>query len=76
MCIAGCHVVAQSQHYHVVYISDSMVKSQGVGCTHKEQALCERVDLLSFFSRRLSLSFKAQCLPQIDSGLLPGILFG
>ena len=31
MSIAEFHVVAQSQRYRLVYISDSMVKSQWVG---------------------------------------------
>ena len=31
LCLAGCHVVAQTQGYHLVCIWGSLVKFQGVG---------------------------------------------
>ena len=31
LCLAGCHVVAQTQGYHLVCLWGSLVKLQGVG---------------------------------------------
>ena len=31
LCLAGCHVVVQTQCYHLVYILGSLLKFQGVG---------------------------------------------
>ena len=35
LCLAGCHVVAQTQGYHLVYIWGSLVKFQGSGVVLK-----------------------------------------
>ena len=43
-CLAGCHVVAQTQGYHLVYIWGSLVKFLGVGVVLKTM-LCARVQI-------------------------------
>ena len=42
LCLTGCHVVAQTQGYHLVYIWGSLVKLQGGGVVVKTM-LCVRV---------------------------------
>ena len=44
LCLAGCHVVAQTQGYHVVCIWGSLVKFQGGGVVVKTM-LCARVQI-------------------------------
>ena len=58
LCLAGCHVVAQIQGYHLVCIWGSLLKFQE-----------GRVVLKATLCAGLPLSFKAQCLPQIGAGL-------
>ena len=58
LCLAGCHVVAQIQGYHLVCIWGSLLKFQE-----------GRVVLKAMLCAGLPLSFKAQCLPQIGAGL-------
>ena len=41
LCLAGCHVVAQTQGYHLVCIWGSLVKFQGGGVVIKTM-LCAR----------------------------------
>ena len=71
LCLAGCHVVAQTQGYHLVCIWVSLVKFQGGGVVVKTM-LCARVRFAEFLYRGLPLSFKAQCLPQIKEGVVSG----
>ena len=56
--LAGCHVVARTQGYHLICVWGSLVKFQGGGVVLKIM-LCARVRIF----------FKAKCLPQIDGGL-------
>ena len=42
LCLAGCHDVAQTQGYHLVFIWGSLVKFQGCGVVVKTM-LCARV---------------------------------
>ena len=67
LCLAGCHVVAQTQGYHVVCICGSLGKFQGGGSLLR---LCFVLEcrFAEFLHRGLPLSFKAQCLPQIKGG--------
>ena len=44
LCLAGCHVVAQTQGYHVVYTWGSVFKFQGGGVV-VETMLCDRVQI-------------------------------
>ena len=44
LCLAGCHVVAQTQGYHLVCIWGSLVKFQGGGVVVKTM-LCARVQI-------------------------------
>ena len=44
LCLAGCHVVAQTQGYHVVYTWGSVFKFQGGGVVVKTM-LCARVQI-------------------------------
>ena len=70
--MAGCHVVAQTQGYHLVCIWGSLVKFQGGGVVVKTM-LCARVQIRWVFAPGFTpvfqSSFKAQCLPQIKGGL-------
>ena len=106
MCLAGCHAVAQIQGYHLAYIWGSLLKFQGVevglkfdvflhflhygGGVVPKSMPCARLWFAKFVCLGLSLSFKAQCLRQIeersvsswvsccctDIGLSSGIYFG
>ena len=69
--LAGCHVVAQIQSYHLICIWGSLVKCQGGGVVLKT-TLCARLWSPEFLYRGLSLSFKARCVPQIEEGLFLG----
>ena len=42
LCLAGCHVVGQTQSYHLIYIWGSLVKFLGGGVVLKTM-LCARV---------------------------------
>ena len=44
LCLGGCHVVAQTQGYHMVCIWGSLVKFQGGGVVVKTM-LCARVQI-------------------------------
>ena len=44
LCLAGCHVVAQTQGYYLVCIWGSLVKFQGGGVVVKTM-LCARVQI-------------------------------
>ena len=55
LCLAGCDVVAQAQGLSSFMIWSRLVKLLECGCAE-------------VFYRSLSLSFKAQCLPQIEQG--------
>ena len=69
VCVAGRHVVSQTQGYHLVCVWDSLVKFHGGGVVVKIM-LCARVRIFWVFMYwGLPLSFKAKCLPQIDRGL-------
>ena len=60
-----CPVVAQTQGYHLVCIWSSLVKFQGGGVVLK--TLCYVLEWICWvFVPGLPLSFKAQCLPQIE----------
>ena len=67
-CLAECHVVAQTQGYHLVCVWGSLVKFQGGGIVLKNM-LCAKVWICCVLDRCLPLSFKAQCLPQIEERL-------
>ena len=68
LCLAGCHVLAQTQGYHVVCIWGSLVKLQGGGVVVKTMFVLE-CRFAGFLYLGLPLSFKAQCVPQIKEGL-------
>ena len=63
-----CPVVAQTQGYHLVCIWGSLVKFKGVGLFSRVCFVLE-CRFAEFLFRGLPLSFKAQCLPQIEAGL-------
>ena len=65
-----CHVVAQTQGYHLVCIWGSLVKFQGGGVVVKTM-LCASAGFAEFLYRGYPCleCFKAQCLPQIKGGL-------
>ena len=50
LCLAGCHVVAQTQGYHLVCIWGSLVKFQGGGVVVKTM-LCVRVQICLVFCK-------------------------
>ena len=66
LCLAVCHVVAQTQDYHLVCNWGSLVKFQRGGVVVKTM-LCIVLEcgFAEFLYRGLPLSFKAQCLSQI-----------
>ena len=70
LCMAGRHVVAHTQGYHLVCVWGSLVKFQRRGDVLKIM-LCARMWIFWFFFLYwgLTLSFKAKCLPQIDGAL-------
>ena len=68
LCLAGCHVIAQTQGYHVVCIWGSLVKFQGDGVVVKTMPSV-KCRFAEFLYLGLPMSFKAQCLPQIKEGL-------
>ena len=64
------HVVAQTQGYHLVCIWGSLVKFHGGGVVLKTMlsGFVLECGFAEFLYRGLPLSFKAQCLPQIEEG--------
>ena len=64
-----CPVVAQTQGYHLVCIWGSLGKFQGGGVVLKTICFVLECGFTEFLYRGLPLSFKAQCLPQIEAGL-------
>ena len=62
LCLAGCHVVAQIQGYHVVCIWSSLVKFQGVGVVVKTM-LCARVQIRLVFVPGLTPVFQSSMSP-------------
>ena len=63
-----CHVVAQTQGYHLICIWGSLVQFQGDGVVVKTipSVKCRLAESLYL---GLPMSFKTQCLPQIKEGL-------
>ena len=45
LCLAGCHVVAQTQGYYLVCIWGSLIKFQGGGGVVVKTMLCARVKI-------------------------------
>ena len=68
LCVAGRHVVAKTQGYHLVCVWGSLIKFQG-GEVDLKIMLYTRVRIFFFLYWGLPLSFKAKCLHQIDGGL-------
>ena len=66
--MAGRHVVAQTQGYHLVCVWGSLVKFWG-GEVVLKIMLYTRVRIFFFLYWGLPLSFKVKCLHQIDGGL-------
>ena len=62
LCLAGCHVVAHTQGYHLVFLQGSLVKFQGCGVV---VCLVLECRFSKFLFLGLPLTFKALCLPQI-----------
>ena len=62
LCLAGCHVVAQIQGYHVVCIWGSLVKFQGGGVVVKTM-LCARVQIRWVFVPGLTPVFQSSMSP-------------
>ena len=66
--MAGCHVVAQTQGYHLLCIWVAWLNSREWGCC-KDYVFVLECGFAEFLYLGLPLSFKAQCLPQIKEGL-------
>ena len=62
LCLAGCHVVAQTQGYHLVCIWGSLVKFQGGGVVVKTM-LCARVQIRWVFVPGLTPVFQSSMSP-------------
>ena len=89
LCLVGCHVVAETQGYHLVCIWGSLVKFQGGGVVLKT-VLCARiVDLLISctgayrYRSKLSVSLKLRRFVSswvscccTDTGLSSGMHLG
>ena len=60
--LAGGHVVAQTQRYHLVYIWGSLVKFQGGGVVLKTM-LCTRVRICRVFVPGLTPVFESSISP-------------
>ena len=60
--LAGCHVVAQTQGYHLVCIWGSLVKFQGDGVVVKTM-LCARVQIRWVFVAGLTPVFQSSMSP-------------
>ena len=58
----GCHVVAQAQGYHLVYIWGSLVKFQGGGVVVKTM-LCARVRICKVLVLGLTPVFQSSMSP-------------
>ena len=62
LCLAGCHVVAHTQGYHLVCIWGSLVKFQGGGVVVKTM-LCARVQIRWVFVPGLTPVFQSSMSP-------------